>query len=91
MTEFLEADYCFACGCGDDSTERAHILARANGGGDGVENIHLLCPVCHQDSESLDAVRYNEWLLGRHLLDGILSRCFRVGMQPTHLLRGIAI
>lgn len=66
--EFRESlDVCWACGMdwgdGDAAhTERAHITARCNGGADAVENLHLLCPMCHRASESVEGDMYWEWL-----------------------------
>lgn len=53
---------CFACGRPD--SERAHILARAEGGSDNAENIHLLCGGCHTDSELLSGDSYWTWIRG---------------------------
>lgn len=49
--------------CGDCSWgERAHIFARALRGTNNVENIHLLCSLCHAQSEYLNGVDYWIWL-----------------------------
>lgn len=68
----VSADWCFACGhCpGDDVewTERAHITARADGGSNDVDNLHLLCPTCHKASESLAGGAYWEWFAERTLM-----------------------
>lgn len=55
-----ERHLCFACGRGGP-VERAHILARCEGGSDGVENIHLLCHQCHVLSELLSGDHYWRW------------------------------
>lgn len=55
-----ERHYCFACGKMSD-VERAHILARCEGGSDGVENLHLLCHYCHVLSELLSGDHYWRW------------------------------
>lgn len=78
--EYLcKGDYCFACGMlTNDHTERAHILARQEGGSDEVDNLHLLCSICHKDSEMLSGEEYNEWLINRTHVDAILSICYKV-------------
>ena len=55
-----QCHYCFACGKMGD-VDRAHILARVEGGSDGVENIHLLCHYCHVLSELLSGDHYWRW------------------------------
>ena len=67
-------DYCFACGIlTNDSTERAHILSRQEGGSDEVDNLHLLCNICHKDSEQFSGEEYNEWFINRTHIDAMLS------------------
>ncbi len=51
---------CFACGRPD--TVRAHIKARAEGGSDSADNLHLFCGGCHTDSEVLSGDPYWTWL-----------------------------
>lgn len=92
MNEFLEADYCFACGWLEWKTERAHILARSKGGSDDVENLHLLCPTCHQDSEALSGSEYDKWLMSRHSLDMVFSTAIRCGrLQPMVLRETVVV
>jgi hypothetical protein len=58
--------HCFACGCEAGTgfnLERAHILARAEGGDDSVSNLHILCRPCHQESEMLSGGPYFAWLM----------------------------
>jgi hypothetical protein len=50
---------CFACHWGG-ALERCHITARHNGGSDGVENLHVLCQACHDDSEAIEGKRILE-------------------------------
>jgi hypothetical protein len=52
---------CFACHWGG-ALERCHITARHNGGSDGVENLHVLCQACHDDSEAIEGKQYLNWL-----------------------------
>ena len=82
--EFMERGTCFACGL--KGVERAHIVARAVGGGDEAENLHMLCGVCHKDSEYLDGGRYMAWLLQRSPVDRLMSEAMRYGFNPAPLL-----
>jgi len=83
--EFMERGTCFACGM--DGAERAHILARVAGGGDEVENLHVLCGVCHKDSEYLDGERYMGWLMQRSPVDRLMSEAMRFGFNPAVLMQ----
>ena len=53
--------FCFACGLHGE-LNRAHILARQEGGSDEIENLHLLCPKCHVESEYMKGELYWHWL-----------------------------
>lgn len=51
---------CFACGiCAP--LDRAHIVARSEGGSDRASNLHLLCRMCHELSEALSGISYWRW------------------------------
>ena len=82
--EFLETGTCFACGM--DGSEKAHIKARSVGGVDDVSNIHILCGVCHKDSEYLDGGRYLAWLISRTPLDMIMSASAKRGINLSQFL-----
>jgi len=87
VAEFLEPGVCFACGCcgagnKEGNLERAHIVPRCEGGSDAVENLHLLCSPCHQDSEWLKGDGYWRWFWERTMLDGLLSLAMRLGLNP---------
>ena len=84
-SEFMERGTCFACGM--DGNERAHIVARAAGGADDVENLHILCGVCHKDSERLEGVRYMAWLAERTTVDRLMSEAMRCGFNPAGFMR----
>lgn len=77
VTEALDPT-CFACGFdtvpGCRGLERAHILSRVSGGADTVDNLHMLCPMCHKASEFLTGEPYWIWLSERTIVD----RCFQV-------------
>lgn len=55
-----KTDFCFACGL-QKITQRAHILAVSEGGNDTVENLHLLCKSCHDESDMLSGQAYWNW------------------------------
>lgn len=63
-----DGESCFACGDGL-YLERAHIIPRANGGGDGADNLHILCAKCHLESEGLgdDLDLYWKWFNNKNL------------------------
>lgn len=77
VREATEADYCFACGFEAD-TERAHITARVEGGSDEVENLHLLCPTCHRQSEKRSGIDYYIWLRDQTLVSMLMH-----GVHPS--------
>ena len=78
--EFIsEKKSCFACGK-NHSLEMAHIIPRQFGGSDLVSNIHLLCWVCHKDSENIMGDIYFDWLYERTFMDQFLSLSVRQGM-----------
>lgn len=84
--EFLQPGICFACGWAGGLT-RAHIRARVLGGSDGVENLHMLCSDCHEDSEGMEGQGYWVWFLFRSTADGAFSRATRMGVNPTAFIR----
>lgn len=51
---------CFRCGWGH--AERCHITPRHEGGSDDPDNLHLLCGICHVESEYMDVSAYWVWL-----------------------------
>jgi len=59
--DYINANRCFACSWGG-KLERCHIIARCNGGNDNVENLHVLCTTCHDDSEYKEEKEYFAWL-----------------------------
>lgn len=48
--------YCMACKEDSPKIERAHILAHFDGGDEALENLLLLCPICHKHQEFLSSV-----------------------------------
>ena len=83
--EFMEMGLCFACGSDAGKTpERAHIKARGEGGTDSPDNLHVLCHVCHKDSEGLSGERYFQWLKQRSFMDMITSASCRAGFNLWH-------
>lgn len=51
---------CWACGS-TSLLQRCHIIPKWQGGEDSVENLHLLCKVCHNESENLTGADYWKW------------------------------
>lgn len=41
-------DVCFRCGMGTPHPDRAHLIDRCVGGLDDVQNVALLCSLCHR-------------------------------------------
>lgn len=60
LEDIIFLDFCFACGL-HKLTQRAHILASSKGGPNSVENLHLLCKSCHDESELLSGEKYWNW------------------------------
>lgn len=78
--------FCFACGFYSKNLEKAHIHARYKGGKDSVENLHLLCNVCHNASEHLSSENteeYFEWFKQRNHVHTLLNLV--VVYNPTYL------
>lgn len=75
----LDAGECFACGVQVNPLHRAHIVARVSGGSDAADNLHMLCAVCHKDSERLEGGEYWRWFAERTLPDMALSLIVRSG------------
>lgn len=86
--EFLEDDYCFACGllC---QTERCHIIPRCKGGNDSTLNLHLLCGVCHRKSEFLENENsYYYWFFNRTREDRDFDAISEFGFSYSDFKRG---
>jgi len=84
---------CFACG-NHVGVERAHILALTEGGGNEVENLHLLCKGCHAESENLSGKSYWKWLVDMNLnhYETAIQRVYRkMQVNPEHWIRGLKI
>jgi len=89
--EFMEEGTCFACGFNTGTEEgpanlagrlyRAHISPRCEGGADAAGNLHLLCYVCHKDSERLSGGKYWRWFLGRAIMDAFIGQGARCGVN----------
>lgn len=74
---------CYAC-LRMTGTQRCHILAVVDGGtDDSVENVHLLCPGCHAESEHLNGSHYWIWLNAIHSQAELLN--------TLHIQRQLAI
>lgn len=92
VEEVSEGDYCFACGFpeGDTQkkTQRAHIRPINRGGSNDPSNIHLLCTICHKNSEHLFGEAYMEWFRTRSIIDRLLAfGVHYVGFNPAWLIK----
>jgi hypothetical protein len=58
--EWVDKNSCFVCGA-TGRLERAHIHPVCKGGSNDVENLHILCPTCHNESEMLTGDVYWRW------------------------------
>ena len=67
---------CFACGF-DLKIERAHIVAVTAGGTNSEDNLHLLCPNCHIESENFRLDFYWLWLKNKN------SRSYRTSFEQS--------
>lgn len=64
---------CWACG---DTLrlERAHIVPKAFGGQDTVDNLHILCARCHLESETFTGNEYWRWY------EYMFTHCYDMGL-----------
>jgi hypothetical protein len=84
---------CFACGHAwdeNDVPEKAHILARCDGGSDTAENLHMLCHECHKTSETLSGYKYWAWFYERTIMDRIWQVGAMYGMNLNPLIQKLA-
>jgi 5-methylcytosine-specific restriction endonuclease McrA len=86
--DFVAEGACFACGriWGRADLERAHILPVCEGGSDSVENLHLLCHLCHKDSEFKHGERYWQWFYSRTPDDAFISLLVRTGHNASEYM-----
>lgn len=94
---------CMACAntyFDNGTLDRAHIVPLWLGGNNACENLHLLCPTCHRDSELMwrsndnygyGVLRYWNWFFERDYERANLSRQIRLGdawiFGDPHLLK----
>jgi hypothetical protein len=52
---------CWACGR-PGAVQRCHIKSHQHGGADTVDNLAILCPGCHAQSEDLPASSFFTWI-----------------------------
>jgi hypothetical protein len=88
--EALDPGLCFACGfdAGRSSgkLDRAHIIARCEGGPDTVDNLHILCLSCHKASEGLLGDPYWAWLAERTFLDRAIQVASGAGINVGKIM-----
>jgi hypothetical protein len=56
----IEDKQCFACGHWNH-LQRCHIDPLCTGGSNEAANLHILCIVCHKESEYLSGQSYWQW------------------------------
>lgn len=88
LEEFLESGLCFACGW-SRPLERAHILAKSEGGSDDVSNLHMLCRSCHKCSEMVSGDMYNKWFLERETFDGLMALLAHAPVNSGKMMRAL--
>lgn len=86
----VKDSYCMACGWHSESIARCHIVPLLQGGSNEWWNLHLLCDVCHSDSELLGDTehdvyqeRYWSWFFERTMIDALFSAGIRLGVSPS--------
>jgi HNH endonuclease len=72
-------NFCFACGI-RGGTQRAHIEPRQKGGTDTADNLHLLCPKCHLESEFFRSDLYWHWFKNKDM-DSALSERIKSDLE----------
>lgn len=60
---------CFACSSDWGRLDRAHIHPLGLEGSNDAANLHLLCAICHVESEDLTGRAYWRWFFDRHVAD----------------------
>jgi len=74
----IDPNSCFACeGDTPGSIQRCHIKPRWTGGDDSVENLHLLCKVCHYESEGFFGTDWHYW----HWLTAVIEGRFTTASE----------
>jgi hypothetical protein len=82
---------CWACGI-QCTPERAHVLARSQGGSDAPENFFLLCAVCHREQpDGAPRAAQVAWLRAREhhtqrahpQLEAAVRECARLGGETA--------
>ncbi len=77
---------CWACG--KPHVQRCHINDHAHGGTNTVDNLVLLCPGCHAESESLSPASFWPWIKNsrkskwRSLWDHTADKLIAAGYTP---------
>ena len=65
--------WCFACGR-QGHVEKCHIVPYNGGDNDTVDNLHLLCPLCHKESEVLSGDAYFDWIKNKESYFNVVSK-----------------
>jgi hypothetical protein len=74
----IDPNTCFACARDiPASVERCHIKPRWRGGDDSVGNLHLLCKMCHYESEGFFGNDWHYW----HWLAAVIEGRFTTASE----------
>ena len=74
-------DTCWRCGVISRHLERAHILPKIEGGTNDESNLHLLCKMCHKQTE---------WLWGEPYWQALETEPYDLTGNAIKMLRTIA-
>lgn len=77
--------FCFACTMTFGRLDRAHILPLCEGGEDVLENVHLLCGVCHRHSEHLSGEVYWDWFKRVNIDSVVMAVLSRNGLTAREI------
>lgn len=84
---------CWSCGK-PGLVQRCHIKSHQHGGADTVDNLALLCPGCHAESEDLPASTFFAWIRAKRRdvwqdeFTHVLMKLERIG-YPRHVFDGM--
>jgi hypothetical protein len=79
---FIYESACFACGCVTKHLDRAHIKPVISGGSDNLDNLHLLCKICHKESEFLEDDEYWQWFFAMSIQKRKAIEYLKYGVGP---------
>ena len=93
IEEFVEEEYCWACGFTSDYTlERCHVIPVLTGGTNEFSNLVLMCSTCHRASEYIDDIEtLKNWMIARTFFDRQMEVvCNGVGGYTSFRMKQLA-